>query len=246
MDHNVSRHLNFELNEKDWKLMILHYLGLDHVGHIEGPYAPINIRRKLNEMDQVIKKIYTNLNDKDLMIVLSDHGMANEGGHGGSSHMELTTPVLFISKSLFRKNKYLEGAEWSDWMEKIKSNRKQIDLVSTISCLFNLDVPEQNKGVTFINDLTDNFNTDIQELELISLNCLGKNFFQLNSQFGFFEKSSNLIEELNEILQNKSSISTIERFLRDVLDKHVDNKNSNKNQSSFLILFISLMLSVGF
>ena len=36
VDFNVTRHLDFELAQNDWHLMVLHYLGLDHVGHIEG------------------------------------------------------------------------------------------------------------------------------------------------------------------------------------------------------------------
>lgn len=86
-----------ELKKTDWQVMILHYLGLDHVGHIEGPFAPLNIRRKLYEMDEVVRKLYATLKPNDLLLVLSDHGMANEGGHGGSSHAELYTPALFIS-----------------------------------------------------------------------------------------------------------------------------------------------------
>ena len=34
VDFNVSRHLSFELKQTDWHLMILHYLGLDHIGYI--------------------------------------------------------------------------------------------------------------------------------------------------------------------------------------------------------------------
>lgn len=79
-------------------MLILHYLGLDHVGHIEGPFAPVNIRRKLHEMDEVIRRLFSAMSENDLMLVLSDHGMANDGGHGGSSHPELCTPALFISK----------------------------------------------------------------------------------------------------------------------------------------------------
>ena len=41
----------------DWKLMILHYLGLDHIGHVEGPFSG-KVPGKLKEMDKVIKTIY--------------------------------------------------------------------------------------------------------------------------------------------------------------------------------------------
>ena len=64
---------------------------------MEGPFAKISIKRKLYEMDEIIRKIYSKLKKNDLLIVLSDHGMANEGGHGGSSEMEISTPVIFIS-----------------------------------------------------------------------------------------------------------------------------------------------------
>lgn len=97
----MSRHLDEELLKTDWHVMILHYMGLDHVGHVEGPFASVNIRRKLHEMDMVVRKIYAQLKPNDLFVVLSDHGMANEGGHGGSSHAELYTPALFISNVIY-------------------------------------------------------------------------------------------------------------------------------------------------
>lgn len=37
MDQNVTRHVPTELLRDDWNAMILHYLGLDHIGHKAGP-----------------------------------------------------------------------------------------------------------------------------------------------------------------------------------------------------------------
>lgn len=37
MDNNVTRHIRKELEQDDWNGMILHYLGLDHIGHKSGP-----------------------------------------------------------------------------------------------------------------------------------------------------------------------------------------------------------------
>jgi predicted AlkP superfamily pyrophosphatase or phosphodiesterase len=37
VDNNVTRHINTELSSSDWDFLILHYLGLDHVGHLGGP-----------------------------------------------------------------------------------------------------------------------------------------------------------------------------------------------------------------
>lgn len=37
VDNNVTRNIDAELDNKDWGLMVLHYLGMDHIGHKAGP-----------------------------------------------------------------------------------------------------------------------------------------------------------------------------------------------------------------
>jgi len=100
VDKNVTRHLEAELSGKlDWDMLILHYLGLDHIGHVHGPNSPL-VPRKLREMDSVVKEVYeylTTLGTHSILIICGDHGMANIGGHGGNSYHEVTTPLLVLS-----------------------------------------------------------------------------------------------------------------------------------------------------
>ncbi|KAH9504204.1 hypothetical protein Btru_065308 [Bulinus truncatus] len=99
VDSNVSRHLSNELSFPEWDLMILHYLGLDHIGHVTGPHSPL-IQPKLSAMDAAIDQIYSAMekwNDLSLLIICGDHGMSDQGGHGGGSLAEITVPVLFLS-----------------------------------------------------------------------------------------------------------------------------------------------------
>lgn len=70
VDDNVTRHLDKVLKRRDWDVLILHYLGLDHIGHISGPSSPL-IGRKLSEMDGILVKIHTSL----LAEVRSSHAM---------------------------------------------------------------------------------------------------------------------------------------------------------------------------
>lgn len=57
VDDNVTRHLENELKPTaDWDVMILHYLGLDHIGHLGGPRSTL-MPNKLLEMDNIIKRI---------------------------------------------------------------------------------------------------------------------------------------------------------------------------------------------
>lgn len=57
MDNNVTRHLDTELGSSDWDVLILHYLGLDHIGHLAGPHSSL-VPDKLNQMDGIVQKIY--------------------------------------------------------------------------------------------------------------------------------------------------------------------------------------------
>ena len=86
VDDNVTRHLESEMTRSDWDVMILHYLGLDHIGHLEGPDSHL-VQPKLDEMSQNIEFIWSRLlkmNKDDLpsmMMIIGDHGMADGGGH---------------------------------------------------------------------------------------------------------------------------------------------------------------------
>ena len=63
VDQNVSRHVDSELAATDWDVLILHYLGLDHIGHLAGPRSPL-VPLKLTEMDNVVRHIFTSLEEK--------------------------------------------------------------------------------------------------------------------------------------------------------------------------------------
>ncbi|VDO79332.1 unnamed protein product [Soboliphyme baturini] len=57
VDQIVTRNMVKELALNDWNVMILHYLGLDHIGHTYGSNSPL-ISTKLSEMDQIIERLY--------------------------------------------------------------------------------------------------------------------------------------------------------------------------------------------
>ncbi|XP_056430891.1 GPI ethanolamine phosphate transferase 2 [Hyla sarda] len=109
VDDNVTRHLDDVLKRNDWDMLILHYLGLDHIGHLTGPHSHL-IGPKLYEMDLVLKKIHSALMSKEedpsfpsLLVVCSDHGMSEAGSHGGSSDEEVQTPLVLISPAFNNK-----------------------------------------------------------------------------------------------------------------------------------------------
>lgn len=63
MDRNVTRHIDAELQRTDWDVLVLHYLGLDHIGHLAGPYSPL-VQPKLDEMDDIVRRILLSVTDQ--------------------------------------------------------------------------------------------------------------------------------------------------------------------------------------
>ncbi|XP_069781976.1 GPI ethanolamine phosphate transferase 2 isoform X3 [Narcine bancroftii] len=141
VDENVTRHLDKVLKRDDWDLLILHYLGLDHIGHLAGPNSHL-IGPKLSEMDNIVQKIHVGLVSKEnedslpsLLILCADHGMSDTGSHGGSSNHEVNTPLVLISPA-FRKKYSFVPAE----------DVEQTDLTSTLALGFGLPIPQNNLG----------------------------------------------------------------------------------------------------
>ncbi|CAM8891104.1 unnamed protein product [Rhodiola kirilowii] len=163
VDFNVSRHLGEELCKEDWDVMILHYLGLDHIGHIGGRNSDLMIP-KLREMDEVIKAIHlsiqeseTNDHKRALLLVVSDHGMTFSGNHGGSSFEETDTLALFIGpKSI--------GSRYGS--SSISIN--QVDIPPTLALLFGMPIPKNNVGI-LIPDIFKSLQED-QQLRALELN----------------------------------------------------------------------------
>uniref|UniRef100_A0A8C3TCC6 Phosphatidylinositol glycan anchor biosynthesis class G n=1 Tax=Chelydra serpentina TaxID=8475 RepID=A0A8C3TCC6_CHESE len=142
VDDNVTRHLDSVLKREDWDILILHYLGLDHIGHLTGPNSPL-VGPKLYEMDNILKKIHTSLLSKEgesslpnLLIVCGDHGMSETGSHGGSSEEEVHTPLLFISSAFEKRSGPLKQPELV----------QQTDLAATLAIGLGLPISRNSVG----------------------------------------------------------------------------------------------------
>ncbi|GCB61298.1 hypothetical protein scyTo_0007028, partial [Scyliorhinus torazame] len=141
VDENVTRHLDTVLKRNDWDLLILHYLGLDHIGHLAGPNSHL-VGPKLSEMDNIVQKIHLALLSKEgetslpsLLILCGDHGMSDSGSHGGSSNHEVNTPLVLLSPAFRKKDSFVV----SEYVE-------QTDLTSTLALGFGLPIPRNNLG----------------------------------------------------------------------------------------------------
>jgi hypothetical protein len=126
-------------------VIILHYLGLDHIGH---SYAAKKeyVNPKLKEMDGKIKEVYEWIERKDsedgkrsLILMMGDHGMTNDGNHGGGSKDETQAAAVFMSPH------FQNMIEFNDWRDAIKEaemdSHNQEDLAATLTALLDGSSP---------------------------------------------------------------------------------------------------------
>ncbi|WPH00836.1 Hypothetical protein R9X50_00366600 [Acrodontium crateriforme] len=180
VDNNVTRHVPDELLRDDWNAMILHYLGLDHIGHKTGPQGP-NMLPKQREMDGIVRQIYEAMEKEShqtntLLVLAGDHGMNAGGNHGGSGPGETEPALLFASPkfkaSSFRNRKKYEcptlpkeGTEFHYY-----SKVQQSDLVPTLAALLNFPTPKNSLGV-FIKEVWGLWPTAVDVVDLVYQNA---------------------------------------------------------------------------
>uniref|UniRef100_A0A0N5A9F2 GPI ethanolamine phosphate transferase 2 n=1 Tax=Syphacia muris TaxID=451379 RepID=A0A0N5A9F2_9BILA len=199
VDNNVTRCATQFFSEeanKEWDVMILHYLGLDHIGHsLGGTHPQINI--KLIEMDNIIKKIYSSLkflvNRNFTLIVVGDHGMTDNGGHGGSSTDETHVTLAIID------------------------DVEQIDIVPTLAFFANTPIPVNSIGVTLLDRLiSSRVGTQNQFKILLSL-LLNSIQLQRMRKFAANEETLNVcIERVFKLLKTmcQGRVSNNEQYQR--------------------------------
>ena len=156
VDNNVTRNVVPELELEDWSVMVLHFLGLDHIGHKTGPKGP-NMPAKQAEMDGIVQMIYHAMTSQKqlagtLLVLLGDHGMNEAGNHGASSAGEVSTALTFVSD----KFKSLDIAGFPSPAVTGDVNKgnyqyydlvEQSDIAPTLAALLGFPVSSNNLGV---------------------------------------------------------------------------------------------------
>ncbi|KAI9269137.1 alkaline-phosphatase-like protein [Phascolomyces articulosus] len=192
VDLNVTRHIQPVFAEQDWDAIILHYLGLDHVGHLGGPYSPL-MKPKQKEMDQAVEKIYEIVAQQDaerikrdadakgtLIILCGDHGMNEAGNHGGSSIGETSAALVFLSPR-FESRPIINNNINSKFNFEFSEDDTrifgfpvidQIDVVPTLASLFSFPIPKNSLGKVIPELLQrNNHGPPIQLLRALQLNA---------------------------------------------------------------------------
>ncbi|KAL6578210.1 hypothetical protein OROMI_010538 [Orobanche minor] len=154
VDNGCITNLFPTLYEEDWDVLIAHFLGVDHAGHIFGVDSTPMIE-KLEQYNEMIKKVVGvlesqsgpgGLHENTMLLVMGDHGQTINGDHGGGTAEEVETAVFaFSSKKL--STPLLTTVD-SPYCQLDMHERKvcinsiqQLDFAATVSALLGLSFP---------------------------------------------------------------------------------------------------------
>ncbi|KAH8582021.1 phosphatidylinositol glycan class O, partial [Cryptosporidium sp. chipmunk genotype I] len=178
LDEFVKEKSNMFLNHtnpyykkyNDWKFMVMHFIGVDHIGHYIG-IDNHNMSNKLSEMDQSAAKTLQMLlkidhgkenptpkefnqqiqnftknskSEKILFLLFGDHGQNEYGGHGGPCISE-TSAGLFAFSTIPFINSMETISEWNlpvnnNHTNKISGSASFNERIKNIKVLNQIDV----------------------------------------------------------------------------------------------------------
>ncbi|KAJ9550593.1 hypothetical protein OSB04_014638 [Centaurea solstitialis] len=159
VDNGCISHLIPTLYDDDWDVLIAHFLGVDHAGHIFGVDS-VQMIDKLQQYNEQLEKVVEvlqsqagrgGLHENTLLLVMGDHGQTINGDHGGGSAEEVETSIFAMS---LRKSPLTLPSEFDassckpdlDGREVCVSSIEQLDFAATVSALLGIPFPYGSIG----------------------------------------------------------------------------------------------------
>jgi len=136
---------------EDYQLVLIHIDQVDYAGHHEG--GPLDPRwdAAAARSDELLREIVTRLDlTQDTVVVLSDHGQIDRGGHGGQEPVTLVEPFVMAGAGV-------KSGSYPDI--------QMVDVASTVAVLLGANIPASNQGhmLTDMLNLTPEQQTAVQQ-----------------------------------------------------------------------------------
>jgi hypothetical protein len=114
------------------QLILIHFDQVDYAGHYEGGPRDPRWDQAATRVDELLHQIVAKLDlSQDSLLVLSDHGHIDAGGHGGQEPVVLREPFVLIGASV-RPGHYVD--------------LNMVDVAPTLAALLGTSLPASNQG----------------------------------------------------------------------------------------------------
>lgn len=199
-----------------------HFVYLDHYGH-EYTTNSLEVKTIMKEYNKFVEEVYEKMADDTLFCIYSDHGVNDDGSHGGAGIKELSSCCVFLSKKEIRdyKNTELESirikyldtlySSSTDWLETKDEIIKiyQNDIVPTVCVLMGLPIPYYCCGNLIFNIIGDSI-MSYKNLAKQKMQSLDKKFnFIANDLESIFKINYQLSCELIEIYSGTNHLKIV-------------------------------------
>jgi hypothetical protein len=122
------------------QLILIFMNQVDYAGHYEGGPQGSNWNNAATKVDILLGKIMANLDlNKDTILVVSDHGQIDRGGHGGPESISLLEPFILAGAGVI-------PGDYGDI--------DMVDLSPTMAALLGTNIPSSSQGKVLVEMLT--------------------------------------------------------------------------------------------
>lgn len=140
------------LQSGDHQLVLIHLDQVDYAGHHEGGPVSPNWAAAAQRVDDLLREIVAPLDlTQDTVLVTSDHGHLDRGGHGGHEAILLREPLVLVGAGV--KPGPLNG------------EAQQVDIAPTVAALLGTNIPASSEG----NALTSMLAFNSTQIDAVNL-----------------------------------------------------------------------------
>ena len=176
------------LHEDSLNLILIHIDQVDYAGHHQGGPQSNYWDEAATRADAIVNTIVNELDlAQDTILILSDHGQIDSGGHGGQEEVVLTEPYLFAGKSIKPGN---------------FPDIQMVDIAPTISVLLGLNIPAINQGQPL--------------LEILEINAEKKSLVDAvisNQQNQLLNAYSDAINQKVTLIENEAAVTSVQNSI---------------------------------
>jgi hypothetical protein len=120
------------LRDGQYQLMLIHLDQVDYAGHYEGGPIDPHWDAAATRADQLLEQIATTMDlTQDTLLVISDHGQIDTGGHGGQDPIVLMEPFVMAGKGVIPGN---------------YGDVQMVDVAPTVASILGTSIPATNQG----------------------------------------------------------------------------------------------------
>jgi hypothetical protein len=128
------------LESGEYQFIFIHLDQVDYAGHHEGGPQDPRWDAAAGRVDAYINEIVSQLDlELDTVLITSDHGQINSGGHGGGEEIVLTEPLILVGAGV-------NPGQYPD--------TRMIDIAPTVTTLLGANIPATNQGHVLFDMLT--------------------------------------------------------------------------------------------